>query len=304
MFIALSFIGTLPEYIIDTVHQSRLFFFHDIYLIIDDMNSPHLKSLQKYNVKIVDYKEVKSAEFLQCFQKNQDKFILLPGLNERFALFMRSIERFFLLYYLMRNYGISDGFFMELDNLIYEDPHVWLPEFSKYELCYMFDNDKRCASGVMYVKTFNSLVRFLNFTIEYINNYNNPEEWLNEMTILYDYNTYTQHFNDVQIIPTHWDAVQYPNSSEHYGKYGKSIFDAAAIGIFLFGNDPLAYKCPAVPGVKNKFSMVDYTVYKHDWIVDNQGRKIPQIYDGKEWIKINNLHIYTKDLKKALSVPY
>jgi len=304
MFIALSFIGTLPEYIIDTVHQSRLFFFHDIYLIIDDMNSPHLKSLQKYKVKIVDYKEVQSSEFLQCFQKNQDKFILLPGLNERFALFMRSIERFFLLYYLMRNYGISDGFFMELDNLIYEDPHVWLPEFSKYELCYMFDNDKRCASGVMYVKTFNSLVRFLNFTIEYINNYNNQEEWLNEMTILYEYKSYAQSFNDVQIIPTHWDGVRYPNSSEHYGKYGKSIFDAAAIGIFLFGNDPLAFKCPAVPGVKSRFSMVDYTVYKHDWIMDKQGRKIPHIYDGKEWIKINNLHIYTKDLKKALSVPY
>jgi hypothetical protein len=268
------------------------------------MNSPHLKILEKYNVKIVDYKDVQSPEFLKCFQNNQHKFIFLPGLNERYALFMRSIERFFLLYNLMRNYNISDGFFMELDNLIYDDPHVWLSEFSKNELCYMFDNYNRCATGIMYVKTFNSLVRLLNFTIEYINNYNDTTEWLNEMTILWGYQSYAQRFNDLQLIPTHWDTLQYPVSSEHYDKYNNTIFDAAAIGIFLFGCDPCAVNEPAVPGVKNKFSLVDYTVYKYDWIVDRQGRKIPHVYNGKEWIKINNLHIYTKDLKPALSVPY
>jgi hypothetical protein len=304
MFVALSFIGVLPEYIIDTIHQTRLFFFHDIYLIIDDVNSPHLKMLEKYNVKIIEYAEVKSIEFLECFQKNQDKFIFLYGLKERYALFMRSIERFFLLYYLMRNYGISDGFFMELDNLIYDDPHVWLSEFSKHELCYMFDNENRCASGIMYVKSFNSLVRLLNFTIEYINKYDNSEEWLNEMAILCCYKSYAQNFNDVQIIPTHWDNLQYPKSSEHYDKYNNTIFDAAGLGIFLFGNDPSAFNAPAVPGAKSKFSMIDYTVYKYDWITDKQGRKIPHIYNGNEWVKINNLHIYTKDLKKALSISY
>ena len=49
MFIALSFIGKLPEYIVDTIYQTRLFFDHDIYLIVDDMDSPHLKKLSKCN---------------------------------------------------------------------------------------------------------------------------------------------------------------------------------------------------------------------------------------------------------------
>jgi len=302
MFVVISFIGVLPEYIIDTIHQTRLFFFHDIYLIIDDVNSPHLKLLEKYNVKIIDYAEVKSTEFLQCYQKNQDKFVFLSGLKERYALFMRSIERFFLLYNLMRIYGITDGFFMELDNLIYDDPHVWLAEFSKQELCYMFDNENRCASGIMYVKTLNSLVQLLNFTIEYINKYDDVNEWLNEMAILYSYKSIAN--DDVQIIPTHWDNLQYPKSSEHYDKYNNTIFDAAGLGIYLFGNDPSAFNAPAVPGAKSKFSLVDYTVYKYDWIMDKQGRKIPHIYNGNEWIKINNLHIYTKDLKKALSNSY
>jgi hypothetical protein len=302
MFVTLSFVGTLPEYIVDTVHQTRQFFDHDIYLIADDMQSPHLETLKKYNVKVVDYKEVYSREFVECYERNKQKFVILHGLKDRFALFVRCFERFFLLYYLMRNYGVSDCLFMELDNLIYDDPRNWLPEFSKYELCYMFDNYNRCSSGIMYVKDFNSLVRLLDYTIKYIDNYQSTE-WMNEMSLLYGYQSYIQHFNTVQLIPTHWNALQYPMSAEHFDKYNNTIFDAAAIGIFFYGNDPSAVNAPAVPGVKNKFSLVDYTIYKYEWITDDQGRKIPYVFDGTQWLKINNLHIYTKDLKKALSVP-
>jgi hypothetical protein len=167
----------------------------------------------------------------------------------------------------------------------------------------MFDNDNRCSSGIMYVKNCNSLVMLLNFTIKYIDDYQSTE-WMNEMTLLWCYQSYVQHFNNVQIIPTHWNELQYPQSSENFDKYNDSIFDAAAIGIYLFGNDPNATNQPAEPGVKNKFSLIDYTCYEYDWIIDDKGRKIPHIFNGDKWIKINNLHIYTKDLKKALSVPY
>jgi hypothetical protein len=303
MFVALSFIGKLPEYIVDTIYQTRLFFNHDIYLIVNDMDSPHLKKLNKFNVIIVNYQEVFSKEFAECYERNKAKFVVLYGLHERAQLFIRCFERFFLLYYLMRNYGISDGLFMELDNLIYDDPRNWLSELSKYELCYMFDNDNRCSSGIMYVKNCNSLVMLLNFTIKYIDDYQSTE-WMNEMTLLWCYQSYVQHFNNVQIIPTHWNELQYPQSSENFDKYNDSIFDAAAIGIYLFGNDPNATNQPAEPGVKNKFSLIDYTCYEYDWIIDDKGRKIPHIFNGDKWIKINNLHIYTKDLKKALSVPY
>ena len=203
----------------------------------------------------------------------------------------------------MRNYGITDGLFMELDNLIYCDPREWLPEFSKYELCYMFDNVNRCSSGIMYVKSMNSLFQLLNFIIKYIDQSTNwKDDWLNEMEVLYNYQSHMQNFGTVQLIPTHWDTLQYPMAAEHFDKYNDTIFDAAAIGIFLFGTDPDAYNSPAVPGVKNKYSLVDYTVYQYDWIIDEKGRKIPHVYDGTKWLKINNLHIYTKDLKKALSL--
>lgn len=300
MFVALSFIGKLPGYVVDTIHQTRLFFDDDIYLIIDDINSKYVDDLKKYNVIIVNYQDVFSIEFSQCYDRNKEKFVILYGLQERARLFIRCFERFFLLYYLMRNYGILDGFFMELDNLIYDDPRNWLSEFSKYELCYMFDNYDRCSSGIMYVKTCNSLALLLHFTIKYIDAYNSTE-WMNEMSVLYSYYKSVENDKIVQIIPTHWDSNKYQISAKNYDNYNSTIFDAAAIGIYLFGNDPNATNQPAVPGVKNKFSLVDYTNYQYDWIIDEKGRKIPHILKGDKWIKINNLHIYTKDLKKALS---
>lgn len=299
MFIAYSFIGILPEYAIHTVKQSRMFFKGDIYLIIDDFKSPYLKELESYNITIINYLEVMSMEFVDCYNRNQPKFTIVYGLKERSLLFVRCFERFFLLHNLMKKWNLTDGFFMELDNMIYADPQEWFAEFSKYEMCYMFDNYDRCSSGVMYINNHENLQKLLNFTIGYIDHYHS-HEWMNEMSVLYQYYKLNENTNTVQIIPTHWDKQQYQISSVNFDKYG-SIFDAAAIGIYFYGNDPNAVNAPATPGVKNKFSLVDYTVYSYNWIEDDQGRKIPHIFDGQKMLRINNLHIYTKDLKAALS---
>jgi hypothetical protein len=48
MFVALSFIGKLPSYIIESIHQIRIYFDKDIYLIINDIESPFIESLNKY----------------------------------------------------------------------------------------------------------------------------------------------------------------------------------------------------------------------------------------------------------------
>ena len=130
MFVALSFVGKLPEYILDCVHQIRLFYDGDIVLIVDDLQSPFIQELtQKYNVKIVNYEEVYSLDFFRCFEQNIKKFHICTWLHSRELLFVRCFERFFLLGNTMKKYNLTDCFFMELDNLIYDDPRVWLSEF-------------------------------------------------------------------------------------------------------------------------------------------------------------------------------
>ena len=137
MIIVLSFIGKLPSYIVDCIHQIRLFYNGDIYLILDDISSFYLIELQKYDIKTIEYSKVISNHFIESYQRNQNKFVVLPSLVGREFLFIRSFERFFLLQNAMKQFDLSDVLFMELDNLIYDDPHNWLAEFSKNELCYI-----------------------------------------------------------------------------------------------------------------------------------------------------------------------
>ena len=97
MFIALSFIGTLPSYIIESIYQIRLFFDGDIYLILNDISSKYLPQLENYNIKIIHYNFVYCDKFDTIMKNNREKFKYINGLDGREELFLRSIERIFLI---------------------------------------------------------------------------------------------------------------------------------------------------------------------------------------------------------------
>lgn len=299
MFLCYSFIGVLPSYIIDTVHQARCFYDGDIYLILDDMTSPHLEKLNTLNVHLIDYKDVFSTEFSDTLQKNTNKFCIVHGLIGREKLFIYSFERFFLLKNLMKKYELKDCLFLELDNLIYDDPRNWVVNFSTHQLCYMYDNVNRCSSGIMYVKNNDSLTLLLNDTLDFINT---TTEFLTEMTVLYRY--YEKNKDTVQLLPVHWSSLSVPKeSNEYYDKYNNTIFDAAAIGVYLLGRDPYHTNGMIVRYLCNPYSAINYTHYKFEWKTDEKGLNKPYIWDGEKWLLINNLHVHSKDLKSGLSLP-
>lgn len=298
MFIAYAFIGKLPSYIKETIHQSRTFFDGDIYLIIDDINSIYLNEIEKYNVKIINYEIVKSELFLNTVDTNFNKFVIVNELNDRKLLFIKSFERFFLLYNLMKQNNIDDCLFLELDNLIYDNPNNWLDKFKENELCYMFDNYKRFSSGIMFVKNHVSLLGFLDENLDFINNSN---EFMTEMTSLSNY--YDKNSNLVQILPTYWNDDAVPSQAYlNYNKYEDSIFDALAIGCYLFGLDKLHTNNTIVKYKKAPWCAIDYTKNKFIWKEDNKGRNRPYIWNGEKWLLINNLHIHAKNLSEALSI--
>lgn len=308
MHIALSYVGKLPHYIIECVHQIRLFTDINIYLIISDMKSTHLSKLQ--NVILVNYKDVYSKEFNECMKHNFQKFLLTPD-KDREDLFIRSVERFYILQNTMKKYDLTDVLFMELDNLIYDNPINWLKEFTRHDMCYMFDNVNRCSSGIMFVKTPDGIQCMLDFFIEKINE--PMGEFINEMTLLFKYYEHvknTRVFKIIQLLPIFCkdkfeDIHEY--AMQNYGKYGESIFDAAALGIFLFGPDRCLSNNPDFhknySSEKWELSYIDYTKYQIKWEPDDDNRLIPYILLQNKWIKINNLHIHCKDLKKGLSKP-
>lgn len=297
MFICYAFIGKLPSYIKEAIHQTRCFFEGDIYLIIDDINSEFLRDVEKYNIKIIDYKTVISDTFLNVVAKNARKFQIVEELGDRKLLFVKCFERFFILHNLMLQKNIDDCLFLELDNLIYDDPNNWTDKFKESDLCYMFDNYKRYSSGIMFVKNDKALNGFLNEILNFINNSN---EFMTEMTTLSYY--YEKNKSTVQILPTYWNNNLVPRETYlNYGKYGDSIFDALAIGCCLFGLDKLHTGGNIVKGLKARWCAIDYTKNQFIWRVDDKGRNRPYIWNGEKFLLINNLHIHAKNLSEALS---
>jgi hypothetical protein len=297
MITCLSFVGILPEYIIECVHQIRCYYNGEIYLIINDLNSVHLQKIEKYNVIIIDYKTVISDIFLQTADNHKKKILYIDTLYGREELFLRSFERFFLLQNLLKQTEKEDCLFLELDNLIYDDPHKWIDSFSKHELCYMYDNDNRFASGLMYVRNADALDGLLKCILDFIKNSN---EFMTEMIALSIY--YETNKDKVGVLPSYWhDHTVPPIAHLNYDKYNDTIFDAAAIGCYLLGMDPYHTNGVIVRNLKSLWAKIDYTQQIFDWKIDENGRKRPYIWNGEKWLLINVLHVHSKDLKSGLS---
>lgn len=300
MNLVLSFVGILPKYVIDCIYQARLFYDGDIYLIINDLNSIYINDILKYNIHIIDYMNVKSDIFDNFSIRYINKFAFVKNLKGREELFLRTFERFYLVYNLMKNNNIYDVLFIELDNLIYDDPNKWVKIFSENELCYMYDNIDRFSSGIMYIKSFKSLEVFLDVIKDYIANTKGFISEMGALSKLYDKLSDTK---NIQILPTYWESyVEGYNkiTYENFYKYN-SIFDSAAIGIFLGGMDPCHNKGEIVKGTRWRYSKIDYTNNKFEWFIDDKGRKQPFIWNGDKWILINNLHMHSKVMDTFLS---
>ena len=301
MNIAYAFIGTLPSYSIDTVHQTRLFFDGPIYFIISDYNSPHVETLiTKYDVIIIRYDTVVDSDFKALLNKTYSKFPISRGLKGREHLFIYSFERFFVLNKLMNQQALKNVLFMELDNLIYDDPHRWLDGFLNYEISYMFDNYNRCSSGIAFIHSVKILERFLKSCCNFIETSN---EFLSEMAVLYNF--WNDNKSSVQLLPVYWsDSSHPPQANASFHAFNGSLFDAASIGICIGGMDPYHTRGVIVKGLQSKWCYHDFSKYTYEWKEDDKHRKIPYILRKSDntWLRINNLHIHSKELAPCLSI--
>jgi len=299
MILTYCFIGPLPDYAIDTIYQARLFYKGIIYFIVSDIHSPYVGELKyKYDVTIIDYHEVIDIKFNNCVNQHFNKFAIVNGFKGREKLFIYSFERFFLLYHLMDQYQLSNVFFLELDNLIYDDPTVWETSFALNEMSYMYENHTSCGSGICFIQNKEILSKFMELCMHYIAT---DTGFLSEMAVLYQF--WEANKDRVQLLPTHWPAHDVPKETYmNYDNYQNTIFDAAALGIYLGGYDPYHTNGIIVTGQKSKWSAINCTKYQYKWTIDDKNRKIPYVLHGDTWIKINNLHIHSKDLKSCLSI--
>lgn len=302
MNIVYCFIGKLPNYTIETVHQLRLFYDGPVYFIISDHESDIAKTLEhEYKVTLIKYESVKSTDFTKTVEECYKRFIICHDLRGREYLFICAFERFFLLYNLMNSKKITDVFFVELDNLIYDDPRKWTHAFQSKSAAWMFDNTGRCSSGVCYFKHTDILNQLNNTFLNFIRT---SPKLLSEMSALWEF--WEANKESVQILPTHWKSASVPEITYiEYDNYESSIFDAAALGIYIGGIDPIRTNGVLKKGLISTDSAINYGRYKYQWRRDEKERNILYVLneDNNQWLRINNLHIHSKHLIDCLSKP-
>lgn len=306
MNIILSFIGKLEEYILHCIYQIRLYYDGKIYLIYDDYNTIYKDRLLKYNIILVNYEDVNKHELDNYI----NKFCYVSGLTGRELLFYRSYERMFLASNLIDKYSLEDNLFMEIDNLLYDNPENWIKEFSVKGLAYMSDATytsssgilfHTCSSGIMYIKNKESINHLVVFLLNYVKDDDKCKQlFLSEMVVL---NIYYLHYNEnVYIMPTTYNDKRYVIKNDTYMNYTKDVYDPSSYGQYLLGEDKYHNNGVIVTGKSFDNQHIVSRRYKIEFKII-EGYKKPYLFneETKEWVLIRNLHVHSKDLISGLS---
>jgi hypothetical protein len=230
-----------------------------------------------------------------------EKF-LLEGKTNGFWQYV--VERFYYLEELMSQHQLKNVFHLENDVMLYRDLKELLPTFEKNYSGMMagtFDNDSRCVAGFLYVSEIRPLSEFVKFTTSKLYTGENDMHLLGQFREAF-YKKYIDHLPIINPLYASQNPLesytgkraQYPSDyTNHFDEF-LSIFDAAALGQFLGGLDPIHLEHDA--GFINESCVFNPAYLDLAWQRDAQGRQVPVAsYKGISH-PINNLHIHCKNL--------
>jgi hypothetical protein len=220
-----------------------------------------------------------------------------------------ALERFLLLDDFIQQYGLSNVFHIENDVMLYFDIAKKLPVF---EACYpnmmasVFDCDERCVPSFVYIQNPETSALLTLFIADRAHLNTTDMELLSLFKDAF-YKTRGDHLPI--LIPSY--AKDYPltnifkNTAKDPKPYSNHldllglIFDAAALGQFFGGIDPILG--PSKPGFMGEASVFLPMHFAFQWLQDEEGRFIPYISYEDQTYPIANLHIHSKALDKFLS---
>lgn len=242
--------------------------------------------------------------------KEHKQFIKDSTLNDRWreGFWRYSSERFLYLQDYMVQYKQKNIFHLEYDNMLYVDLSDHLPTFiSQYNgIAATFDNEKRCIAGFIYIpnsRVMTSLARF--FAVHAKKGYNDMQtlslfkQAYGKESIDYLPIITKEYIKKYPLRSTHRHKTKHPEHFVRHIDLFESIFDAAALGQYLGGIDPLHGKDTV--GFINERCLFQPNKLTIQWEADKQGRKIPYVIHSENKYRINNLHIHSKELEKFKS---
>ena len=299
--IAFVYLGKkIPKYAITAVDQALLFNDCEIFFL---GNKKALKALSQLEtnpqVKLIAVETLPPSNEHEEYRKN-----FRMGKMFKRGFWLYTTERFFYLGEFMKKHNLQDVIHMECDNLIYRDLNELMPIFHKHYkgIGATFDNDNRCIAGLVYIANFQALEN-LNIHIATA-----AKQCKSDMYSLGSYLNITSkaridslpittldYTRDHKLSTPKGKGTKFPQRYTNHVEEFNSIFDAAAIGQYIGGIDPIHRN--SKPGFINESCVFNPSKYTFIWKPDAKGRWIPYaVYKGTEY-KLNNMHVHCKILR-------
>lgn len=303
MEIVYVYIGRLPHYIVDTIHQARTWSDGKITILCDDLESPYLKEIAKYNVNIRNAAIFIDTQFIDVANRNIQKFCIAHKLGDRKLLFIRSFERFFILQKYMELTGATNILFLELDMLIYFKPEDLLPILSQREITFTHTEKPMKCSAFCYIRSVDILKELNRYFVYYIENPENDHD-ISEMQGIWKWLDVPGVRDRVWMLPGLWKDPRYHTDVwENYDSFQQTLFDSLGIAIAIDGPDASHRDEWERRGRVWWGCDVKYNEYQYRWN-NIDGKRLVYLLDpnGQEH-RVQCLHVHNKNLPVFLSKP-
>ena len=293
----IAYLGNLPKYLIDCIKQIRIWNpTTEIWIGCSNLvnNVELLKNINtNVNIIYIDTLTITSAH--ETFNKTYTN-------NSMNNFWKYTMERFFIVEEIMLKYNLTNVLHLEVDNMIYFNLKEILPIFKKVSkeenILIPSDNSTRYIAGVCYIPTPNSIANMNIFFS--LHNKNQAE-----MEVIMQFNgnvlslpVVMPEYPHSKLCPIDGKADPVPLRLSKYAEDFGGLFDAAAIGQYMFGIDKIHNK-GNTDGFINTHSVYRINEFQTRWNYENKYLEIK--YDSRWW-RVFNIHVHSKELSRGFIV--
>jgi len=207
----------------------------------------------------------------------------------------------------LKEYQLSDVYHFENDVLLYytlEEHHTKFQNLYSH-MAITPGGPDRNMTGLLFIRNWESLSLMTQFFVDIMGSHTLDQlkekygtDMVHEMSLMrmYEIEKGMEYLGYLPILP-------FDEQSRNYDIFN-SIFDPASWGQFVGGTPDGDMK--GIPGVKPVGHYIGQILLKHPefdviWKKDDKDRKIPYFKYGTNEVKINNLHIHSKNLSLYMS---
>ena len=218
-----------------------------------------------------------------------------------------AVERLFVLDAVYNALDLAPGFHIESDNLIFFDADVMAGRLTPLYpgMAATFDADDRCVPAVLFINDASALTRLAEFMADATINAP-PKLHQNDMRMLAAFRQVNARnvIDGLAIVPPDYPRElcsmtgKRPADPDLYSRHFdrvRSVFDAAALGQYMFGVEPRSLIGHRdTHGFINETCVFDPSVLDYVFLPGPRGRAQPYVRTASGLWPINNLHIHSK----------